>query len=136
MDNRLTDWRPRLQAWLSATAGLPYRPGTHDCILFAGGARGAMTGSDPMAGWAGRYATIEEGLALARAHGCDDPFAHVVAGLEEVPVAYAQVGDIAALEGVDGRPGLGVVIGERIATVGLRGRELAPLMSALRVWRV
>ena len=51
-------------------------------------------------------------------------------------MAYAQVGDIAALEGVDGRPGLGVVIGEMVATVGLRGRELAPLMSALRVWRV
>lgn len=133
---RLTDWRPRLEAWLQATGRMPYRPGTHDCILCAGGALGAMTGADPMAGWAGRYTTIEEGLDLARAHGCEDPFAYVVAGLDEVPVAYAQVGDIAALAGIDGRPGLGVVIGDMVATVGLRGREYAPLTAALRAWRV
>lgn len=136
MVDRLDDWRARLQAYLATTATLSFRPGTHDCILFAAGAREALTGVNPMAGWAGLYTTIEGGLELARAHGCDDPYAHVTEGLDAVPPAFAQVGDIALLPGIDGRPALGVVLGEMVATVGLRGGELAPLALVTQAWRV
>ena len=136
MADRLDDWRARLQAYLLSTASMPFRPGTHDCILFASGARQALTGVHPMEGWEGRYTTVGGGLELARAHGCADPFAHVLDGLAEIPVAYAALGDIAELPGIDGLPALGVVIGEMVATVGLRGRELAPLTSARKAWRV
>ena len=78
----------------------------------------------------------EEKAELARAHGCDDPFAHVVDGLSEIPVAYAAVGDLVEMQGIDGLPALGIVMGEMVATVGLRGRELAPLTSARKAWRV
>lgn len=136
MAERFDDWRVRLQGYLLATATLSFRPGAHDCILFASGARAALTGVNPMQGWAGRYTTIEGGLELARALGCADPFAHVLDGLAEIPVSFAGVGDIVVLDGIDGPAALGVVMGDLVATVGLRGREIAPLTAARQAWRV
>ncbi|NTT88274.1 DUF6950 family protein [Tabrizicola fusiformis] len=133
---RLPDWRSRLADYVAATARAPYRPGRHDCILFAAGGRAALTGVDVMADWRGRYTTVQEGLELALQHGCTDPWAHVVSGLEEVPVAYGAVGDIALLDGADGLPAMGIIQGEMIYTVHPRGAALVPLTEARRVWRV
>lgn len=133
---RLPDWRKRLTHYLASTSRQAYRPGQFDCILFAAGGREALTGVDVMAGWRGRYDTVEEGLALAQAHGCDDPFAYVVDGLEEIPPAYAQVGDIAMFDGADGLPALGIVAGPHVFTVHPRGSHTVAMTESLRAWRV
>ena len=133
---RYPDWRTRLAAYLQDTARRPFRPGVHDCVLWAAGARAAMTGIDPMADWRGRYSTIEEGLRLALQHGCAEPWLQVVVDLEEVPPAYAQVGDLALLDGEDGVPALGVVQGAAIYVLHPRGTGTVPLTRSRRAWRV
>lgn len=135
MTDRIPQWRAALTASLLASAETPYRPGTMDCLILASRARGAMTGVDPMAPWVGRYETVAAGLALARLEGID-PFALVVEGLVPIAPLAAQMGDIARLEGVDGLPAMGVVVGETIATVSPRGRAWAPLTAAVAAWRV
>lgn len=133
---RLPDWRERLLAYVASISAEPFRPGQHDCIILAAGGRQALTDVDLMADWRGRYRSVEDGLELAREHGCEDPFQWVVQGLEEVPPAFAQVGDIAMLDGTNGMPGMGIVAGEHVYTVGLRGLEIASLSDVRRAWRV
>jgi len=82
---RLADWRSRLAAHIAAHARVPFRPGHHDCALFASGGRAALTGTDPLASVRGCYSTIEEGFELAAAHGYASPFDAVVEGLEDDP---------------------------------------------------
>ena len=132
---RHPDWRQRLADHLAAHARAAYRPGETDCILFAGGARRAVRGEDLTGPYASRYATIEEGFALAREAGFDSPFDAIVSGLDEVPVAFAQVGDLACLEDAGGQPAMGVVIGETIACLTPRGIGHVALTAARRVWR-
>lgn len=128
-------WRARLAAHLAAHARVAYRPGVHDCVLFAGGARLAVRGEDLLGPYLGRYATIEEGFALAAEAGFEDPFQAIVQGLDELPPAFGQVGDLALLGGADGLPAMGVVQGEMIAVLTPRGAGLVPLTDARRVWR-
>jgi hypothetical protein len=133
---RLPDWRARLLTYLSATANKPFRPGQHDCILFVGGARAAVSGTNPMAGWRGRYSSVEGGLALARSLGCDDPFAYVVDGLDEIHPSLARAGDLALVQDAGGAvPAMGVVQGGWVYVLGLRGHNLIPLLAADRAWR-
>ncbi len=133
---RLPNWRPKLATYLRETAHLPFRPGRHDCVLWASGARNAMTGHDPMAEWRGQYRTIEEGLQLAQRHGCAEPWLQVVSGLDDVAPSYAQIGDLALLDGEDGLPALGIVQGAAIYVLHPRGVGTVPLIRAKRVWRV
>ena len=133
---RLPDWRERLLAYVASISAEPFRPGRHDCIILAAGGRQALTGVDLMENWRGRYRSVEDGLELARQQGCENPFEWVVQGLEEVPAAFAQVGDIALLDGTNGMPGLGIVAGEHVYTVGLRRLEIAQLTDVRRAWRL
>lgn len=132
---RHPEWRSRLAAHLAAHARIAFRPGQHDCVLFAAGARLAVRGEDLITAFKGRYTTIEEGFALAVEAGFADPFEGVVAGLEEIPPAFAQVGDLALLEGTDGLPAMGIVQGAMIACLHPRGAGLVPITEARRVWR-
>lgn len=133
---RHDDWLVRLKDYVTSAARIPYRPGTHDCILFAAGARAAMTGVDVMAPYKGRYSTLEEGLALARSLGHEAPWLSIVADLVEAAPSKAQVGDIVLLDDEDGIPAMGVVQGESIYVLHRRGLGLVPLLSARRAWRV
>ncbi len=133
---RLSDWRTRLAAHIAAHARLPFRPGSHDCALFASGGRAALTGTDVLAPVRGCYSTLEEGFELAARHGYASPFDAVVDGLEEIPPAYAQVGDLALLEGDDGHPAMGIVQGELVCVLHPRGVAMLPLTDVRRAWRV
>ena len=114
---------------------MPYRPGQHDCILFAGGARAAVRGEDLTGHYMGRYRTLEEGFELLRELGHPGHVEAITAGLEEIPVAYAQPGDLVELEGEDGIAAMGVVGGEHIYALLPRGAGIVPLTSARRAWR-
>jgi hypothetical protein len=133
---RLPDWRTRLAAHIAAHARVAFRPGVHDCRLFAAGGREAMTGVDVAARFRGCYSTVEQGVKLARSHGYSDDLAPVVEGLEEIAPIYAQVGDLAALDGLDGIDAMGIVQGEMIHVLHPRGAGLVPLTDAKRAWRV
>lgn len=132
---RHPDWRNRLAQYLADTVRTPYRPGQFDCIIFAAGVRLAVRGEDLMAPFRGRYGSIEEGFALAAEAGFADPFEGVVQGLEEIAPAFAQVGDLALLDGADGLAAMGVVQGWMIACLHPRGAGLVAITEAKRVWR-
>ena len=133
--HRLPDWRARLSAHISEHSRIAYRPGSHDCILFAGGARAAVRGEDLTGPYMGHYTTLEEGFNLLRSLGFASHIEAVTQGLEEIPVAFAQVGDLVELEGDDGLAAMGVVGGEHIYALLPRGAGIVPLTSARRAWR-
>lgn len=132
---RRSDWRRRQSAHIAAHAGLAYRPGRHDCILFAGGARNAVRGEDLTSRYLGAYQTLEEGFELLRGLGFDDHIAAITQGLEEIPVAYAQPGDLVELDAGYGLAAMGVVGGGHIYALTPRGAGVVPLTSARRAWR-
>lgn len=133
---RRHDWRSRLHALIAASAHRPFRPGEHDCVIFAAAARLAVRGEDLMSPWTGRYRTVEEGFELARKAGFSDPFEGVVQGLDEVVPARALVGDLALIDDGTGAMAMGVVAGETIVCLGPRGGLAhVPLTAGQRVWR-
>lgn len=133
---RLPDWRSRLALHVAAHARVPFRPGRHDCALFAAGGRAALTGIDVLEQARGRYDSIDGGFKLAARHGYASPFAAVADGLEEIHPAYAVVGDLALLDDDDGNPAMGIVQGEMVYVLGARGLALVPLTEVRRAWRV
>lgn len=133
--NRHPSWRTRLGAYLADAARTPFVEGRHDCALFAAGAVLAMTGKDPAARFRGRYRTTKGGLRVLRRAGYHDHLALAEAHFEEVPPAFARVGDLAAVPGADG-PALGVVQGERIYVLRPEGLGSVSLLQATRALRV
>lgn len=95
--NRLPDWKPRLASYLAEVARRPFRPGSHDCVLFAAGAVGAMTGADLAAEYRGTYCTLAQGQAVLEARGFADHIDLVKSLFDPVAPALAQVGDLAVV---------------------------------------
>ena len=133
---RLPDWRPRLAACLATAARQPFAWGRHDCALFVADAIAAMTGEDPAADWRGRYTSFERGLILVRREGFADHVAWYAARFAEIPPLFAQVGDIAVVDGDDAQPALGIVQGEAIYVLQPAGLALLALTAARRAFRV
>lgn len=132
---RRSGWRGHLTAYLVAAVATPFRPGRHDCALFAAGAVAAMTGSDPAAPWRGRYTTLRGGLRVLRRAGYRDHLALVTATLAPCPPSFARAGDLAAVPGEAGLA-LGVVQGERIYVLRETGLATVDLLQAVAAWRV
>lgn len=110
---RFDDWAERLNRYLVAqqaaiTPGLTVDWGNNDCCTFQAGAAEAMTGTDPMAPFRGRYKTAIGARRLIKREG-----GSLTAVLESVygapiPVAVAWQGDA----GVHG-DAVGVILGKR-----------------------
>ena len=88
---RRADWRPRLTEYLARVAGARFRPGQHDCALFAAGAVEAMTGHDPAAEWRGTYRTLEEGRVVLAGQGYADQVGLVADLFQAVPELEAEL---------------------------------------------
>ncbi len=131
---RHNDWRSRLAVYIARVQHQSFRPGQHDCALFAAGAVEAMTGVDLAEGMRG-YSTIEQGQEFLRRHGFADHVDVAARRLPEVPPIMAQVGDVAAVS-ENGSAALGVVQGPMIYVLRLDGLGLVPLTSAERAFRV
>lgn len=131
---RRRDWQARLTNYLMSVQGQPFRPGRLDCALFAAGAVEAMTGVDHAKGRRG-YRTLATGEQKLRAEGYASHIDLVAAIFEEVPVAFAQAGDLAAVPTDEG-PALGVVQGEYVYVMQPGGLGLVPLLTAARAFRV
>lgn len=129
---RLPYWQVRLTDWLTATARLPFRPGRHDCALFAAGAVRAMTGVDMARGFRG-YRTLAEGKRFLRAKGFGD---HIALAASVFPISTTpHPGDLAVVATPDG-PALGVVQGRAVYVVAPVGWSLAPLDAAVQFFEV
>jgi len=76
----------------------PFRPGRHDCALFAAGWVKLATGRDLARGWRSTYRSLSKGQHMLEDAGYADHVALAAAHLPEVAPAFAQVGDIAVLD--------------------------------------
>jgi hypothetical protein len=128
------DWQQRLKDYLRSIARTPFYIGRHDCATFTAAAVEAMTGRDYMRGFRG-YRTIEEGLRNAQAKGFADHIAVVAASFDEVSPSFAQVGDIAVVDGIGG-DALGIVQGANVYTIGATGLGIVPITAIKRAFRV
>jgi len=132
-------WRSDLSVYVHSVAKAPFEWGGHDCALFSAGAVEAMTGAYITADYRGRYSTLAGGLRLLKKKGFANHADLAASLFEEIPVALASVGDIAAIKvNTGGIYALGVVQGPRIYVVrpGEAGIGTVDLMAAERAFRV
>lgn len=132
--NRLPDWRSRFDAYLNAAARTKFRPGRHDCALFAAGAVEAMTGQDFARGWRG-YTSLKAGQSKLESEGFADHIALAASLLPEIEPIFARVGDIAVVDG-DTENAFGVVQGSKIFVLKRSGLGSVPLLMGKRAFRV
>lgn len=112
-----------------------FRPGQHDCALFAAGWVECCTGRDLSAQWRGAYRSLDEGRAELAAEGI-----HSLADLADQYLtqicgpAASQPGDIALIREA-GEDAFGIIGGPHIHVLGLRGLDILPLSRAEQVFR-
>ena len=140
MDPRMTryrNWRNRLAAHLSEVSRLPFKPGEHDCMLFAAGCVEAMTGVDLALPFRGAYDTLEGGMAKLKKAGFKDHI-DMIASLfpDECNRLSARAGDLAIMPG-DLMASVGIVQGARVYVITEQhGIQLADLIHAERCFHV
>ena len=130
---RHEDWPLRLIDFIEAASGRPFSWGEHDCCLFAADWVREATGSDPAAGYRGRYRSRSGAARLLReiAGGEVETAASRALGLPLPSPLLARRGDVALVAGA-----LGVVVGGEVALPGEAGLALHPLGTAEKAWRV
>lgn len=133
---RLPDWRVRLGEYMARVAYLPFRPGQHDCALFAAGAVEAMTGTDLAAAWRGRYRRLEDGQAALRDAGFASHVDLAARLFPEVLPSFAQAGDLAVFEADGGAEALGVVQGGAAYVLRPEGLAIVSRLHMQRAFRV
>ncbi len=127
LDRYLRSWRHRSFAW-----------GDADCVRLAAGWVALVTGRDPVAATAGRYAGCREALRLmVAATGTADlvTATSVILGPPlESPLA-ARLGDVVAISTPAG-PALGLCAGDAVVAPGPAGLVARPLTAIIASWRI
>lgn len=97
---RLPDWDRRLARLVSGIADTPGIWGKSDCIMTAAAGIEAVTGTDIMAPWRGRYRTEAGAARWMRKGGCKDVegLLRDFFGLPPVGRLLAQRGDVGVVE--------------------------------------
>jgi hypothetical protein len=121
-----------LIAYAAEAGARPFRPGRHDCALFAAGWVKRATGQDLARGWRSRYRSLKRGQTLLETAGFADHVALAAAQLPEIAPAFAQVGDLAVLED----NAFGIVAGEMIYCLRPDGLGLVPRLAMRRAFVV
>lgn len=114
--DRLPDWEARLAAYLESLRMRPFQWGRHDCCTFSAGAVEAMTGTDPMPEFRGRYSTAIGSARALRRFGAGDLAATMDQKFMRLPASLARRGDIVMTAGL-----LGVCLGGILVAVGREG---------------
>jgi len=117
----------------AAEAGArPFRPGRHDCALFAASWVKQVTRQDIARGWRSTYRSLKRGQQLLEDAGFADHVDCAAAHLPEIAPAFAQVGDLAVLED----DAFGINAGEMIYCLKPQGLGLVPRGSMRRAFAV
>ena len=140
---RRSDWQGALDEFVRANQDRRFEYGTWDCCLFACDAIVAMTGVDLATSYRSKYSTRmgalrtmgeQVGTASVRAVAEDAAAMHE---MPEVPVAYAQRGDMVLVQrGRNYSLGLVALNGKDVIVTSRRGLWRLPLSRALRAWQV
>jgi hypothetical protein len=129
-------WEGRLNDFVKARTRVPLIWGENDCAMFAAGAYLAQTEVDIAAEIRGHYASFEEALKLLQNLGFRDPVEWTAARLPEIPVAFAQRGDLVGVDLGGGMPAIAVVGGQMITAPMATARGSLPLTAASRAFAV
>jgi hypothetical protein len=121
-----------LIAYAADAGPRPFRPGRHDCALFAAGWVKLVTGRDLARGWRSTYRSLRRGQQLMQDAGFADHVAFAAAHLPETAPAFAQVGDLAVLE----TQAFGIVAGEMVYCLRPEGLGLVPRSAMRRAFNV
>ncbi len=121
-----------LIAYAADSGQQPFRPGRHDCALFAAGWVKISTGRDLARGWRSTYRSLRRGQQLMQNAGFADHVAFAAAHLPEIAPAFAQVGDLAVLED----NAFGIVAGEMIYCLRPEGLGLVPRSAMRRAFKI
>jgi hypothetical protein len=121
-----------LIAYAAEAGSRRFRPGRHDCALFAADWVKLATGRDLGRGWRSRYRSLKRGQLLLREAGFFDHVALAAAHLPEIAPAFAQPGDLAVLED----NAFGIVAGEMIYCLRPDGLGLVPRGQMRRAFAV
>ena len=127
---RRTDWPELLAAFIVARLDMPFAWGANDCCSFGAAAVEAMTGTAPALP---TYAGERDALRLIAERSLRARVGDEIG--EEIPVAFAQRGDLALVDGA-GRETLAVCLGELFAVPGPDGVVMVPRPTAICAWRV
>lgn len=137
---RFEDWPTRLDRFLLARKSEPFVWGKNDCCLFAADAILAMTGEDFAVRFRGKYDDLKGAVKILHELGkSPDSISELPVdfGLEEVPIAYAQRGDVVLIDEQFGES-LGIVAldGTSIAAPGIEILIFAPISVGKKAWRI
>ena len=121
-----------LIAYAAEAGQRPFRPGRHDCALFAAGWLKLSTGKDYARGWRSTYRSLKRGQQLLEEAGFADHADFAAAHLPEIAPAFAQLGDIAVLDD----QAFGITAGEMIYCLKPQGLGLVPRGSMRRAFQV
>jgi len=122
----------QLIAYAAEAGAQPFRPGSHDCALFAAGWVKLATGQDFARGWRSTYRSLKRGQQLLEEAGFADHVALAAAHLPEIAPAFAQIGDLAVLDD----HAFGIVAGEMIYCLRPNGLGLVPRSAMRRAFQV
>lgn len=137
---RLSTWERRLQDYFASVHDAPHRYGSNDCILHCAGAVEAVTGEDRAADHRGKYETSLGAIKHLKGMGFDSPAALVDSMFDEIPIGFAQRGDIVLVPGDGGWDipavcdgGIALVVGEDETRSGL---FRIPREEWLKAWKI
>lgn len=136
---RPADWPARLSAEIRAARDRPFAWGTHDCFTWAVRVVLRLGGPD-LAALAGSWTDEESARTAILARGGD--LAESVAwaaeqtGMQEVPPALAQRGDLVMLRTPQG-PLCAICVGQHAMAAAQAGGVIPlPMSIAMRAWAV
>ena len=132
---RVDNWPSRLALVVADAERMPFGWGVHDCAIFARNCQVAVTGKDRFGDLFGGYKTALGAARRIKRAGFDDIEGLLSAHLPEVPVNFAQRGDVAVVDAGHGAT-LAVMLGETVALPGLDGLARYPRALVRRAWRV
>lgn len=136
---RIPGWRARMAVALAQNEAAPFAWGSNDCFLgLLVPTVQSLIGVDIGAEYRGTYDSEASAIEVVANSGFADLTAFIAYNFPEIPPALAHVGDIAVIV-QDGDPFggvLGIVIGERIVSMGDKGRATVKMLRANRAFRV
>lgn len=128
---RLSDWEDRLSEYIASKRDEPFAYGSNDCCYFSLGAIEAITGTDCMAEFRGKYDTEFGSLRALKEIGSGDLESTMDSKFPEIPIGLAGRGDIAFFDGA-----IGVVMGSFAWFVSDDGLERIPREYWNKCWGI
>ncbi len=136
MNPRINNWPDALAAFVEEKRNAPFVWGVNDCCLFTSDWILKVTLEDPAItlGLRGTYSTALEAARILERLGGAEALPGL-AGYEEVPLKYAQRGDMVSLESPTGIV-LGVCLGRQVISAGPLGAAFDTTLKGRKAWRV